>query len=41
MMKKKINYEQMKAFTCENFLRNIVAFAEKYKVTPKYLQFID
>jgi hypothetical protein len=40
-MKKKMNYDQMKAFASECLLRNLVILIEKYKVTPEQINFID
>jgi hypothetical protein len=40
-MERKVEEKQMKAFVCENFLRNLVLLVEKCKITAKELEKID
>jgi hypothetical protein len=40
-IERKVQESQMKAFVCENFLRNLVLLVEKYKITAKELEKID
>jgi hypothetical protein len=40
-MEKKVEESQMKAFVCENFLRNLIFFAEKCTITVEEIQMID
>ncbi len=40
-MERKVEESQMKAFVCENFLRNLVLFVEKCKINAEELEMID
>jgi hypothetical protein len=37
-MEKKVEEKQMKAFVCDNFLRNLILLVEKCKITAKELE---
>ena len=41
LTEKKMNYEQMKAFASESFLRNLVILADNAELTSNDVQFID